>query len=109
MSTNWFIQFRQIYNLIHRSINHILIVIKNSDWEGKIGDALRDIITQPVAGLPQEENQFSINHVAPETFNQLFKRSRNIMFVGFDDETQFYTNSNIYADRSTFSYVLNLH
>ncbi len=87
-------------------INHILIVIKNSDWEGKIGDALRDIITQPVAGLPQEENQFSINHVAPETFNQLFKRSRNIMFVGFDDETQFYTNSNIYADPQTTLSIL---
>ncbi len=87
-------------------INHILIVIKNSDWEGEIGDALRDIITQPVAGLPQEENQFSINHVAPETFNQLFKRSRNIMFVGFDDETQFYTNSNIYADPQTTLSIL---
>lgn len=79
-------------------INHVLIVIKNSDWEGKIGDALRDIITQPIVGLPQEEQQFSINHVAPEAFNQLFKRSRNILFVGFDDESKFYTNQNIYAD-----------
>ena len=79
-------------------INHVLIVIKNSDWQGKIGDALRDIITVPVAGLPQEEQQFSINHVAPETFNQLFKRSRNILFVGFDEETKFYTNKNIYAN-----------
>ncbi len=79
-------------------INHVLIVIKNSDWDGKIGDALRDIITQPMVGLPQEEQQFSINHVAPETFSQLFQRSRNIMFVGFDDETKFYTNKNIYAE-----------
>ena len=67
-------------------INHVLIVIKNSDWQGKIGDALRDIITQPLPGLPQEEQQFSINHVAPEAFSQLFKSSRNILFVGFDND-----------------------
>jgi hypothetical protein len=79
-------------------INHVLIVIKNSDWQGKIGDALRDIITQPLPGLPQEEQQFSINHVAPEAFSQLFKSSRNILFIGFDNETKFYTNKNIYAD-----------
>jgi len=87
-------------------INHVLIVIKNSDWDGKIGDALRDIITEPVVGLPQEEQQFSINHVAPETFNQLFKRSRNIMFVGFDKETKFYTNNNIYANPQTTLSIL---
>jgi hypothetical protein len=87
-------------------INHVLIVIKNSDWQGKIGDALRDIITEPIPGLPQEEQQFSINHVAPETFNQLFKRSRNIMFVGYGDETKFYTNSNIYANPQTTLSIL---
>lgn len=87
-------------------INHVLIVIKNTDWQGKIGDALRDIITEPVAGLPQEEQQFSINHVPPDTFNQLFKKSRNIMFVGYDRETKFYTNHNVYADPQTTLSVL---
>jgi len=87
-------------------INHVLIVIKNSDWQNEIGDALREIITQPVLGLPQEENQFSINHVAPETFNQLFKRTRNIMFIGFDKESKFYENNNIYANPQTTLTIL---
>ena len=87
-------------------INHVLIVIKNSDWQNEIGDALREIITKPVAGLPQEENQFSINHVAPDTFNQLFKRTRNIMFIGFDDESNFYVNNNIYANPQTTLTIL---
>ena len=63
-------------------INHVLIVIKNSDWQGEIGDALRDIIAKPIDGLPQEEAQFSINQIAPESFNTFFKRNRNILFVG---------------------------
>lgn len=78
-------------------INHVLIVIKNSDWHGKVGDALREIIAQPIAGLPQEEPQFSITQVPPKTFNSLFKRTRNILFVGYGNKENFYTNTNIYA------------
>jgi len=79
-------------------INHVLIVIKNSDWQSEVGDALRDIVAEPVVGLPQEEPQFSINQVAPGTFNSLFKRTRNILFVGIDKQENFYTNFNIYAN-----------
>ena len=31
-------------------INEIIIVIKNSEWEGKIGDELRKIIAEPILG-----------------------------------------------------------
>ena len=79
-------------------INHVLIVIKNSDWQGEVGDALREIIVQPVVGLPQEEPQFSITQVPPKTFNSLFKRTRNILFVGYNKKENFYTNTNIYAN-----------
>lgn len=81
-------------------INHVMIVMKNSDWQGKVGDALRDIIAKPVDGLPQDEAQFTINQVPPETFNTLFKRSRNILFVGLSQEidNNFYTNTNVYAE-----------
>ncbi len=78
-------------------INHVLIVIKNSDWQGEVGDALREIIAQPIVGLPQEEPQFSITQVPPKTFNSLFKRTRNILFVGYNKKENFYTNTNIYA------------
>jgi len=79
-------------------INHVLVVIKNSDWDGEVGNAIRNIVTTPVEGLPQEENQFSINQVSPKAFNNLFKRTRNILFVGYDSITNFYSNKNIYAN-----------
>lgn len=87
-------------------INHLLIVIKNSDWQGEVGDSLREIIAKPLVGLPQEEPQFSINQVSPKTFNSFFKRTRNIMFVGLDTERNFYTNSNIYANPQTTLTIL---
>ncbi len=87
-------------------INHVLIVMNDEDWQGKIGDELKNIISEPVIGLPQEENQFSINQVDPFTFNSLFKRNRNILFVGLDKEENFYTNHNVHASPQTTVTIL---
>lgn len=78
-------------------INHVLIVMNNEDWEGRVGDSLRQIIAQPLPGLPQEEYPFTVNQVDPITFNSLFKRNRNILFIGVDTLEHFYSNTNLYA------------
>jgi len=87
-------------------INAILIVINDEDWNGKIGDALKNIISEPVLGLPQEENQFSVTQVDPRTFNALFKRNRNILFIGVDSTNQVYTNSDIFSSPQTTLTIL---
>ena len=78
-------------------INHVLIVMNNEDWDGRVGDSLRQIIGQPLPGLPQEEYPFTVNQVDPITFNSLFKRNRNILFIGVDTLEHFYSNTNLYA------------
>lgn len=78
-------------------INNVLIVMNDEDWEGRVGDTLRAVIAEPVVGLPQEEYQFTVNQVDPLTFNNLFKKNRNILFVGVDTMRHFYTNENLYA------------
>ncbi|NNC70811.1 MAG: DUF4837 family protein [Flavobacteriaceae bacterium] len=80
------------------NMNHVLIVMNNSEWQGKAGDALRDIIASPVLGLPQEENQFSVHQVPPNTFTRLFKANRNLLFVGVDKQDAFNVSTNLYAD-----------
>lgn len=87
-------------------INSILIVLNNADWEGRVGDSLKVIIGEPVVGLPQEEDQFRVNHVDPRTFNSLFKRNRNILFVGLDSINHFYTNHDIFASPQTTLTIL---
>lgn len=78
-------------------INHVLIVMNNEDWDGRVGDSLRQIIAQPLPGLPQDEYPFTVNQVDPITFNSLFKRNRNILFIGVDTLEHFYSNKNLYA------------
>ena len=89
-------------------INNVLIVMNDEDWEGRVGDTLRAVIAEPVVGLPQEEYQFTVNQVDPLTFNSLFKRNRNILFVGVDTMRHFYTNENLYASPQKTLTVLGL-
>lgn len=79
------------------NMNSLLVVMNNSEWKGKAGDALREIIATPVVGLPQDENQFTVHQVAPKTFSQLFQSSRNILFVGVDKSNTYNVNTNLYA------------
>jgi hypothetical protein len=79
------------------SINDITIVIDNDLWRGEVGDTLREIIAAPVLGLPQEENQFSVTQIPPKIFGRMFKTSRNLLFIGIENNEGFAVKKNIYA------------
>jgi hypothetical protein len=87
-------------------INHLLVVMKNSDWDGSIGDSLVSILSKPLVGLPQEEAPFTITHVTPDNFSKLFNRNRNILFFGVSDKDNYYTNSNVYSSPQTTITIL---
>ncbi len=78
-------------------INHLLVVMKNSEWQGEIGDALRKIIAEPVVGLPQPEAQFEITQVPGESFGSMFRSTRSVIKVGISDKNSFSIASNVYA------------
>jgi len=79
------------------SINHLTIVIDNDLWKGSVGDSLREIIAAPVLGLPQEENQFSVTQIPPKTFGRIFKTSRNLLFIGVENNEGYVVKKDIYA------------
>ena len=79
-------------------MNNLLIVMKNSEWQGEIGDELRKIIAEPVLGLPQPEAQFEVTQVPPESFSTMFKASRSILNIGIGDKNSFIANTNVYAE-----------
>jgi len=78
-------------------INSMLIVMKNSEWQGEIGDKLRGIIAEPVLGLPQPEAQFEVAQVPPENFGSMFKATRSVLNIGIGDENSFIVEENVYA------------
>ena len=78
-------------------INNLLIVMKNSEWQGEIGDELRKFIAEPVLGLPQPEAQFEVTQVPLENFGSMFKATRSILNVGITGENSFIVANEVYA------------
>lgn len=78
-------------------INHLLVVIKNTQWQGEVGDEIRKILGSPVLGLPQPETQFSISQVAPEYFSSMFKTSRSVLQISIGPEDKFSIHKDVYA------------
>ncbi|PHQ56531.1 MAG: DUF4837 domain-containing protein [Lutibacter sp.] len=78
-------------------INNLLIVMKNSEWQGEIGDELRKIIAEPVLGLPQPEAQFEVTQVPLENFGSMFKASRSVLKIGISDKNSFTVATDVFA------------
>lgn len=87
-------------------INHLTVVMKNSDWNGAIGDSLISVLSKPLEGLPQEEAPFTIIQIAPDNFSKLFNRNRNILFYGVSDKDNYYTNQDVYSSPQTTVTIL---
>ena len=79
-------------------MNNLLIVMKNSEWQGEIGDELRKFIAEPVLGLPQPEAQFEVTQVPPESFGTMFKASRSILNIGIGNKNQLRPIRNRFED-----------
>jgi len=59
----------------------IIVVVDSAQWEGKVGEALRDTYHERVSFLPREESLFSLSHIDPLDFQSILKMQKNIVFV----------------------------
>lgn len=60
-------------------INHLTVVSTNDQWDGNLGDAVREILAAPVDGLPQEEPLFSMSQIPPEVFSGFAAQNRTVL------------------------------
>lgn len=77
--------------------NHLLVVIKNTQWQGEVGDEIRKILGAPILGLPQPETQFNVTQVAPEFFGSMFKTSRSVLHISIGKEDKFSIQKDVYS------------
>ncbi|WP_109833092.1 DUF4837 family protein [Reichenbachiella versicolor] len=61
--------------------NAILVVMDTTQWNGPVGDAIRDIYSEYVPGLPQDEPYFKVRNVNPLKFANVLKTATNIIMV----------------------------
>ena len=59
-----------------------LVVVMNKDqWNGTLGDALKDVFHGNVPGLTRDEPFFTTRVIEPFQFNRIFKLAGNLVYV----------------------------
>lgn len=60
--------------------SEILFVTQNDEqWDGQMGQAVRDFFEQEQYGLPQPEKNFRVAHINVTALNDMFKKHRNLI------------------------------
>ena len=71
------------------NLNNITVVMPSIDWNGFLGQKVRDEIGSVYEGLPIDEPQFSLKHMNPEVFSGFARQSRNILWFQKDSISRF--------------------
>ncbi len=75
--------------------NEVLLVVDDAIWKSVVGDSIKAMFTQEVAGIPWIEPLFDISRVGHDGFSDMLKPARNI--VEFD------VSGNYSAPKITFT------
>jgi hypothetical protein len=63
----------------------VYVVLPEGQWTSEAGNAIRNVFTSEMVGLPQKEQNFRFSFVDPQHFDNIIKPVRNIMFVEVED------------------------
>ena len=64
----------------------VIVVINKGDWEGTMGNVLRDSLACDFPFLPQREPMFDLVNVAPSGFTSMFQLHRNILIINISTD-----------------------
>ncbi|WP_167342769.1 DUF4837 family protein [Nonlabens sp. SY33080] len=79
-------------------LNKIMVVIENEDWDGQVGDTIRNVLAQSVVGIVRDEPLFTLNHVKPRSFKGAIQKSRNFLQIKKSDSVKVSVKENPYAN-----------
>jgi len=79
------------------NLNHITVVMPETDWKGELGAVVREELQQIYEGLPIDEPQYSINYLNMKTFTGFARQSRNVVWFQKGDNPAFQLAQNQFA------------
>ncbi len=87
------------------NINRLLVIAPNDFWNGEVGEEVRKYFAAPVEGLPQDEPQFSMNQMPPETFSDFARANRIFLQVGLGKEDKVVIKNDVYAKPQVGAFI----
>ncbi len=83
----------------------VMVVTSNSNWEGDIGNEIRQSFGKLQVGLPQPEKTLSVSQVAANGFSSMMRNSRNIFIVEVSDKETMSVVNDKYSRPQTVVYI----
>ena len=83
----------------------VLVVTDNSNWQGDIGNEIRQSFGKLQVGLPQPEKTLSVSQISSHGFSSMMKSSRNIFIAEVSDAEGMKVFKNKYAEPQTVVYL----
>ena len=86
----------------------VIVVIDKGNWEGAVGNVLRDSLAQETPYLPQREPLFGLVNVPKNAFTNMFQIHRNIIVVNISNtvtEPGIVIRKDVWATPQTVIYV----
>lgn len=82
-------------------MNQVLVVMDFDLWKGAEGKALKNVINEPVVGLPQPEPHLDVIQIPTAAFKNLFLSQKNILVATIGGANEFNVRANVYARPQT--------
>ncbi|MBD0823346.1 DUF4837 family protein [Aestuariibaculum marinum] len=79
------------------NINNVSVILENDLWDGRIGDAIRNVLAAPIYGLPQDEPTFTLSQIPPSVFSGFVTKNRTILKIEMNKEPGITFQDNVYA------------
>jgi len=79
------------------AINNVSVVAANNLWDGRVGEAIRQVLARPIYGLPQDEPTFTISQIPPAVFSDFVTKNRTILKIETTKDAGIKILDNVYA------------
>ncbi len=67
----------------------IIVVMDSIQWQGELGEALREALETDVPGVSRSEPMFTVRYIEPSRFNSVLQKAANLIFVAtLDSKTE---------------------
>lgn len=74
--------------IVSGKAGEVIVVIERADWEGTLGNDVRELLASDCPFLAQREPLYSLVNVAPGAFTDIFKVHRNIVLMNINPQIQ---------------------
>ncbi|MGB6269609.1 MAG: DUF4837 family protein [Olleya sp.] len=79
------------------NLYNVNVVVDNDLWKGQVGDAIRDVLTTEVLGLPQNEPTFDVNQIPPKVFSGFAAKNRTVLKIENGDDAGLKIATDLFA------------